>query len=96
MSRPIVNDFLIDSDNAEKFAMHGLTFRQVQQVLDDQIYVGRNKRGQRTPVVVIGRDHGGLCITIPVEPTLEEDVWRPVTAWPCSKNEEDRLEKIGG
>ena len=84
-------EFLIDGDNQEKFAEHGLTDRQVIQVLDSPHLVMRNRRRRRATHMVIGRDYGGACIAIPVEPTDERGLWRPITAWPCKRSEYARL-----
>ena len=86
-------EFLIDEDNEEKFAVHGLTSRQVNQVLDSPHLVVRNRKRRRAAYLVIGRDHGGSCIAIPVEPTHERALWRPVTAWPCKQSEHTKLEQ---
>jgi hypothetical protein len=51
----------------------------------------RNRKGRRAPYLVIGEDHGGACIAIPIEPTYDEAIWRPVTAWPCKAHERSRL-----
>ncbi len=93
MSSPTIDAFVMDEENAEKFALHGLTDRQVDQVLDSPFLHYRNRRGRRAARLVIGRDHGGQCIVIPVEPTGAPGVWRPVTAWRCDDTYEARLRK---
>ena len=91
MSSLTVNAFLIDDDNSEKFAEHGLSERQVVQVLDNSPVTVPNRRHRRGLHLMIGRDNGGVCIAIPIEPTHERDVWRPITAWPCKHVEENVL-----
>ena len=88
-----IHDFLFDDDNEEKFAAHGITGEQVAQVLDDEFRVEPNRRGRRAAYLVIGRDWGGACIAVPVEPTYDPFLWRPVTAWPCKASEEARLDR---
>lgn len=88
-----VLEFLIDEDNESKFADHGLTVRQVRQVLENPHLIVRNRRRRRATHLIIGRDHGGACIAIPVEQTHEVTVWRPVTAWPCKSSELMKLEQ---
>ncbi len=83
--------FEIDEENAAKFAEHGLTEDQVLHVLDDAITVRRNRAGRRAQYLVIGRDHSGQCIAIPIEATDDPIVWRPVTAWHCKASEWARL-----
>jgi hypothetical protein len=41
--------------------------------------------------LVIGRDHGGAAITVPVEPTHDPKLWRPITAWPSKAHEAAKL-----
>lgn len=95
MSNTAVYAFAIDEDNAEKFAIHGLTESQVDQVLDSPFVHYRNRRARRASRLLIGRDHGGQCIVVPIEPTREPGVWRPVTAWPCSDAHKALLRKEG-
>lgn len=81
MSSPVIHDFLIDDENEEKFAAHGVSARQVAQVLDSAYLVIPNRKRRRGLYLVVGRDHGGSAITIPVENTRQPTVWRPITAW---------------
>jgi uncharacterized DUF497 family protein len=86
-----INAFLYDDDNEEKFAAHGVTAVQVDQVLDGDITIHSNRKERRGLYLVIGRDYGGRCLAVPIEPTHDPVVWRPITAWPCKPNEEARL-----
>ena len=95
MSSPVVHTFVMDEDNMEKFAGHGLTEHQVDQVLDSPFVHYRNRSRRRADRLLIGRDHGGQCIVVPIEPTRVPGVWRPVTAWRCSDTDEARLRKEG-
>lgn len=92
-SIPRIVGFDFDDDNVEKFASHGLTDRRVSQVLDNEFVVVRNRTGRRSAYLVIGRDHGGACIAVPVEPTRWPGLWRPTTAWPCKYQERAALER---
>ena len=91
MSIPAIMDFTFDDENEEKLATHGLTARQLWQVLENEHLVVRNRKQRRAMYLVIGRDNSGRCIATPVEPTRDRTVWRPVTAWPCKPHEESRL-----
>lgn len=93
MSIPDVADFWFDDDNESKFAAHGLTPRHVFQVLQNRHIVVRNRRGRRAEYRVIGRDNGGVCLTVPIERTRERDVWRPITAWVSKDYERQWLER---
>lgn len=94
MSSPRIEAFLIDDENEEKFAAHGLSVIQVLQVLDNVHAVLRNRKRRRGIYLIIGRDDGGTCIAVPVEPTHELTLWRPITAWPCKPHEKTLLEKV--
>jgi hypothetical protein len=89
----VVDAFLIDDDNTEKFARHGIRRNQVAQVLEDAFIVLANKRGHRASHVVIGYDFGGSCLTIPIEGTPEPTVWRPITAWRSAPAERARRDR---
>lgn len=91
MSLLILYGFLIDDDNEPKFWHHGLTAESVLQVLDHQHRIKRNRKERRASHLVIGRDRQGQCMAIPIEPTHDPHVWRPVTAWPCKPYEADWL-----
>jgi uncharacterized DUF497 family protein len=90
-SRVRVLGFAFDDENVEKFARHGLTDRQVQQVLSNEHLLLPNRKNRRARYLIIGLDHGGTCIAIPVEATYDRVIWRPVTAWPCKDHEKARL-----
>lgn len=93
MSIPTVNAFQFDAENAEKFAAHGLTDRLVNQLLDNPFLAVPNRKSRRGSYLLVGTDNGGGCIAVPVEPTAESDVWRPITAWPCKDLERSYLER---
>jgi uncharacterized DUF497 family protein len=91
LSTPDIAEFLFDDENEEKIAHHGLTVRQVRQVLDNEHVVARNRKSRRGAYLVIGRDHGSMAISVPVEPTRWPFLWRPITAWPSKEHEAARL-----
>lgn len=95
MSSIRLEGFLIDDENEEKFATHHLSARQVIQILDNVHIVLPNKKGFRGAYLVLGKDNGGACIAVPVEPTHDPTVWRPITAWPCKPGERTLLEERG-
>lgn len=92
--RPVIDDFLIDDENDFKFAEHGVPTRRVLQILDGEFVVVKNRRGRRAPYLVIGRDHGGACIAVPIEATGVSGLWRPVTAWWCKESERAMLPRL--
>lgn len=87
-----IHAFQFDDENDEKFAVHGIRREQVAQILDDEFRIEPNRKARRAAYLVIGRDWGGACIAVPVEPTYDPYLWRPVTAWPCKASEEARLD----
>ncbi len=84
---PRVTSFLFDDDNEEKLAAHGLTIEEVDQILDEEHVIVPNRKGRRAPILLIGRNRGGWCIAVPLEPTYDVGCWRPITAWPCKASE---------
>jgi hypothetical protein len=86
-SRPVIDDFAMDDINENEIAEHGITQRQLFEVLDSHHHIKKNRRGRRATHMVIGRDQQGQCIAIPVEPTTVRTTWRPVTAWFCKPHE---------
>lgn len=95
MSSPRIEAFLIDDENEEKFAAHGLSVHHVRQVPDNVYVILRNRKRRRGLYLVVGRDNGGRCLAVPVEPTRKAGLWRPITAWPCKTHERTMLEKSG-
>src|SRR5687767_11464775 len=91
----LVQAFLIDDENLDEFAAHGVTDDEVLQVLDDEFYIGRNKRGRRGTHLIIGYDYSGRCLTIPVRRAGAPGLWRPVTAWPSTPEERQRRQRAG-
>ena len=91
MSSQIISAFLIDDENEQKFASHGISALQVMQILGNIHVVRGNRRRRRATHQVIGLTDGGSCIAVPIEPTHAHGMWRPVTAWPCKKSELARL-----
>jgi uncharacterized DUF497 family protein len=90
-----VEDLSFDEVNLDKFAEHGVSARQVRQLLDDPFLVLPNRRNRRAPYLLLGRDHGGACLAVPIEPTGDPEVWRPVTAWLCKESERAILTRHG-
>ena len=93
MSMPDVADFLFDDENEDKIAAHRLTPGRVLQVLQNTHIIVPNRRGRRAAFLIVGKDSGGACISIPIEPTRDPLIWRPVTAWPAKESERQQLER---
>ena len=97
MSNVIITAFIFDDENDAEFANHGLSSMAVFQILDNDHVIGPNPRQDkhRATHLVVGRDNGEAPITVLIEPTHEDTVWRPVTAWRSGKREQSELEKRG-
>lgn len=92
MSTIVVEDLLMDDENEDKFAAHGILATQVLQVLEGAHTIKKNRKQRRATHLLIGRDWQGQCIAVPIEPTPYRTVWRPVTAWYCKAHEETWLD----
>ena len=84
-------EFEISEAASEKFWRHGIGSGQVQAVLPRHWILTRNRADRVAPFVLLGRDHQGRCLAIPVVPTHVPVVWRPVTAWDCKRSEATKL-----
>lgn len=82
-----VADFVFDDENEAEMDEHGISPKQLIQVLEAPHRVKKNRKGRRATHMVIGRDFQDQCIAIPIEPTPTRHVWRPVTAWFCKPHE---------
>lgn len=89
MSSPpiLILDLLFDDRNVEKMWGHRVTSTQALEIVDNGPRVGRNRKERRGTYLVVGRDNSGACIAMPVEPTYEVTLWRPITAWYCKQHE---------
>lgn len=86
-SSPRVEGVVFDEVNEDEMANHGIAPEQVLQVLDGPYKVKKNRRARRATHLIVGRDRQGQCIAIPIEPTYERTIWRPITAWFCKRHE---------
>jgi hypothetical protein len=86
-----VDDFAIDEVNEEKFERHGVTVREVLQVLhggEFRMFRNKGRRSENAAYVIIGVTLGGRFLTIPVDSTPIPGQWRPRTAWESSASEQ--------
>jgi hypothetical protein len=91
MARIEIAKFLISDTAAEKFWDHGISTDQVESVLDNRWVTTRNRAGRAAPYILLGRDEQGRCLAIPIVPTDDRLVWRPITAWYCKPSEAAKL-----
>ena len=82
-----VDALLFDEANEDKPWGHGISPRRLNQVSDNPFTVSRNRGDRAAPYVLYGLDHQGQCLAVPIMPTYEPGLWRPVTAWFCEAGE---------
>jgi hypothetical protein len=80
-------EFNIDYDNYEEFSRHGISAKQIEDTLEGEYVIQKNKKKGTCTHKLLGRDSSGTCIAIPIIKTHERGVWRPCTAWRCSDTE---------
>jgi hypothetical protein len=84
---------LFDDENEDEISAHSLSINRVLQLLDNVYVILPNRKLRRGTYLIIGRDNGGTCISVPIEPTNRYGLWRPITAWISKKGEETILKK---
>lgn len=87
----VVAAFQFDDVNIDKLWEHGIVPRQVDDILDSKFVVVPNRTARRARYLLIGRDRSGQCIAVPIEPSYDPVVWRPITAWYCKAVEAVKL-----
>ena len=91
MPRITVLDFQISERAASKMKDRNIVVDDLYDVIDSDYEVVPNRSGHPAPYVLIGRDRSGRCLAIPVAPTHDPYVWRPITAWKCKPRETAKL-----
>jgi len=86
-----IEALLFDDRNEDECGAHGVTVRELQQVLEEAPRFFRNKGGRgRAPYVMIGPSRGGRLLTIPIDPLPSPGVWRPRTAYDSPQSDRTR------
>jgi hypothetical protein len=91
MARMNIRLFRFTARAEAKFWGHGITREQVEAVLHNYWVSIPNRRHRAADHLVIGLDNSGRCLTIPVLPTEDPVIWRPITAWYCKPSEAAKL-----
>jgi hypothetical protein len=82
------------TDRAEfKMLARGITDDHLYEVIERDYVIVPNRPNQPAPYVLIGRDAQGRCLAIPIAPTDDRIIWRPITAWECKPHEATLLRK---
>jgi uncharacterized DUF497 family protein len=76
-----------DDDNTEHLSRHGIAPEEVEQVTGNDYVTARNKRHPKNRIVMIGRTDGGRMLTVVLETTRDDVVWRPITGWDSGPQE---------
>ncbi len=83
----LIYEFDIDEYNEQEMARHGVTAREVNEVLWRGEFEVRRNKGVHTaeqPYVIVGPSFGGRRLFIPIKPLDQPGVWRPATAFDAS------------
>jgi uncharacterized DUF497 family protein len=91
MPQVTVAEFQFSERAATKKREHGISFDQLTEVLNHPRVAVRNRKHRAADYLLIGRDNSGRCITIPMVPTDDPNLWRPITAWYCKPSEAAKL-----
>lgn len=91
MAQSDIIDFDLTDRALVKAARHGIILPQLYAVLDNRHVLTRNRKDRAASHVLIGRDDQGRCLAIPVAPTEDPLIWRPITAWYCKPSEAAKL-----
>jgi uncharacterized DUF497 family protein len=82
----------VDDANEAEFARHGVTAREIFQLLEGPFRVFRNKKKRAAQRMLIGPTRGGRLLTVPISRTAVPGRWRPVSAWDASPAERTKYE----
>ena len=86
-----IEEFDLPEWSIEKLWRHRIDPKQLYAVIAGRHIVTRNRPGRTAPYVLIGRDDQGRCLAIPVVPTDDPLIWRPITDWYCKPGEVAKL-----
>jgi hypothetical protein len=90
-----ITGFAFDDENLEALLVVGVTPGQVLEVIEHRHVTQPSRQPtSRASYLLIGRDAGGACLAIPIAPTYDASIWRPLTAWYCSDREQALLVAI--
>ena len=91
MARSPIIDFEFTDRAIDKIWRHGIHPDQLLAVLANRYVITRNRPHRAAPYILLGRDEQNRCLAIPIVPTDDPMVWRPITAWYCKPSEVVKL-----
>jgi hypothetical protein len=90
----LIDELDFDEFNLAEMERHGVTRKEVVEVLTGAYRLLRNARRHRNqPYIMVGRTLGGRWLSVPLGPTETEGIWRPATAFPAPQT---HITKAGG
>jgi hypothetical protein len=87
-----IDDLLIDEVNEAKMSRNKVTVTEAVEVIAGARYkLFRNPRSADAgaPLIVVGPTAGGRFITMPIDPTYTDGLYRPRTAYDSGKRQLD-------
>ena len=78
---------ILDDPNTAKMQARGVSVRHAYEVLDGDPRVLRNHAAGGAVLLVVGADASGRFVTMPIDPTAEDGVWRPRTGCPSKSSD---------
>lgn len=78
----IIKQLIWDNWNIEHIALHNIMPEEVQEVCDREPV---QREGHKNRIFLIGLTKSNRMLTVILEPTDKEDVYRPITAYDASK-----------
>lgn len=91
-----IYELQFDDWNREELHRHRVTEDEVRQVLDNAPVFLPNMKSGMAPIVMIGYTFGGRLLTIPLDRTGVEHLWRPATGWDASADQLAKYLAAGG
>jgi hypothetical protein len=76
-----VDGLVFDDVNEAKFAVHGVSVVEVQEVFEGTPEYFENLIGRRAPYVMLGTTRAERMLLVPIERWGSGNLWRPVTAY---------------
>jgi uncharacterized DUF497 family protein len=80
-----------DDNNIEHLGKHGIAPEEIEQITGNDYITARNVRQPESRIVMIGRTDGGRLLTVVLEATRDDVVWRPITGWESTQEERKLL-----
>ncbi len=71
----------IDDENEEHLGRHGISVEEAEELTGNDYVTARNPREPENRILMIGRTDGGRVLTVVLEATRDDAIWRPVTGW---------------